>query len=96
MIRIHPSEEVETPSLPSGVRIPDVKIRVEIGDDRVQIGGSRGTNWRQQGYKLEAAGCNSYPDMLSGCPPMMYPDALSGYTPCMDSKELSSISDLLW
>ena len=35
----------------------------------------------------------SYPDMLSGCPPMVYPDALSGYTPCMDSKQLSSISD---
>ena len=35
----------------------------------------------------------SYPDMLSGCPPMVYPDTLSGYTPCMDSKELSSISN---
>ncbi|RVW29330.1 putative mitochondrial protein [Vitis vinifera] len=31
------------------------------------------------GCKMAATGCNSYPDMLSGCPPMVYPDALSGY-----------------
>nr|CAN66145.1 hypothetical protein VITISV_010849 [Vitis vinifera] len=50
-----------------------------------------------RGGKCAAAGCKSYPSgMLSGCPPMVYPDALSGYTPCMDSKELSSIFDLLW
>ena len=46
--------------------------------------------------QMAAVGCNFYPDMLSGCPSMVYPDALSRYTPCMDSKELSSISDLLW
>ena len=95
MIRIRPSEEVEKPSLLYGVRILDVNIWVEIGGGRVQIGGSR-VQMAAAGYKLATAGCNSYPDMWSGRPPMVYPDALSGYTPCMDSKELSSISNLLW
>ena len=61
------------------IRVQNGGNRVQIGGSRVQNGGSRGTNWRQ-------LGTNSYPNMLSGCPPMVYPDALSGYTPCMDSK----------
>ena len=93
--------KVETPPLPSGVRIPDVNIRVESARQPGVNGSSRGVNWRRAseckmavaGCKLVAAGWNSYSDMSPRWPPMVYPDNLSGYTPCMDSKELSSILD---
>ena len=94
MIRIRPSEEVKTPPLPSGVRIPNVNI---CGGGKCAAAGCK--NGGAHPIRVECCPTEtivSYPDMLSGCPPMVYPDALSGYTPCMDSKELSSISDLLW
>ena len=74
---VHP-EKLKRSSFLSGIRIPDVNIRVEVRGRRMQ--------------RRRTSGCNSYPDMWSERPPMVYPDALSGYTPCMDSKELSSIS----
>ena len=91
-------EKLKRPPLPSGYRISGCKISahgtssfpIRMWDIRMKNVGA------QNSWKSHLADSISYPNMLSGCPSMVYPDALSRYTPCMDSKELSSISDLLW
>ena len=76
----------------SGVRIPDVNIRVEVASAGYKLAAAGyklaavGYKMAAAGCKLAAVGCKSYSDMWSGRPPMVYPDALSEYTPCMDSK----------
>ena len=75
-----------------GVKNGDAHPGVNSGS-RVQNGGAHRMQMAVARCKMAAVGCNSYPDMLFGCPPIVYPDALSEYTPYMDSKELSSISD---
>ena len=72
-----------------------MNIRVEVAAAGYKLAAAR-CKMTAAGCKLAAARCKSYPDMWSERLLMVYPDALSGYTPCMDSRELSSISDLLW
>ena len=91
-------EKSKRPLLPSGYRISGCKMSahgtssfpIRMWDIRMKNVGA------QNSWKSHSADSIFYPNMLSGCPSMVYPDALFGYTPYMDSKELSSISDLLW